>query len=453
MSGERTMRATTLLLASLVLLALAVPALAGERESAAVAEQSVDDLSINSANAVSTVIAVSSRATNLVPGDTNRASDVFWANRDTGRVRSRIVAWDGSQPNGYTYGAALSANGHYMAFSSDASNLVAGDAPPNIFGDAEADIFIAGDSSTGGKIVRIARADGSSPAKLCESPSLSGDGRFVVFTGTDDLLSYFDVLIGDRTTGRVVKKVIASNGAEPGGEEFHPSMSSNGLYVALISSSTNLVKGDTNGYYDLFVASLSTGRVQTRITASNGAQPNGDMYAPSIDSAGRYIAFPSAADNLVPGDTGGYVDIFVADRTTGKTVKRIMASSGAAPNEYSYGTSIDATGRYIAFVSLADNLVTGDTNGKFDIFIADRTTGKVTKRIVASDGTQPNADSDSPLISPDGRYVTFGSEATNLVSGDTNGAPDTFIADTLTGTVLRRVTAYNGAQPTEELDD
>jgi Tol biopolymer transport system component len=391
-------------------------------------------------------IPISSSAANLVPGDTNQASDIFWVNRDTGRVRSRILAWGGSQPNGYTYGAMLSANGHYLAFSSDASNLIAGDAPINPWGDAEADIFIAGDTSTGGKIVRIVGADGRSPAKLCESPALSGDGQFVAFTGTDDMLSYFDIFIGDRTTGRVVRKVIAANGADPDRDEYHPSMSSNGLYVALVSSSTNLVARDTNGYDDLFVASPSRGRIQTRIIASTGAQPNGDMYAPSIDSSGRFIAFPSAADNLVPDDAGGYVDIFVADRTTGNLEKRTMASSGASPDDSSDAPAIDAAGRYIAFVSLAGNLVADDTNGHHDIFIADRTTGKVTKRIVASDGAQPNGDSESPSFSPDGRYVTFRSAATNLVPGDTNGAGDVFIADSLTGKVLRRVVAYNGAQ-------
>jgi Tol biopolymer transport system component len=444
------MRVTIFLLLSLLILVQIVPALAEESTNAVTAEQSPNEVSIQSAGTAGTAVAISSRATNMVPRDTNQASDVFWINRDTGQVRSRILAWNGLQPNGYTYGATLSANGHYMAFSSDASNLVAGDAPLNIFGDAEADIFIAGDSSTGGKIVRIAKTDGGSPAKLCESPSLSGDGRYVAFTGTDDLLSYFDVLIGDRTTGRVVGKVVSGSGAEPDGEDFHPSMSSNGLYVALVSSSTNLVRGDTNGYYDLFVASRSSGRIQTRIMTSSGAQPDGDMYDPSIDSAGRFIAFASTANNLVPGDSGGYTDIFVADRTTGKVVKKIATSSGAAPNDNSYDPSIDAAGRYIAFVSLADNLVAGDTNERYDIFIADRTTGRVTKRIAAWNGAQPNGGSDSPSISPDGRYVTFCSAATNLVSGDTNGSGDAFIADATTGKVLRRVVAYNGAEPNGE---
>jgi archaellum component FlaF (FlaF/FlaG flagellin family) len=139
----------------------------------------------------------------------------------------------------------------------------------------------------------------------------------------------------------------------------------------------------------------------------------------------------------VPGDTNGTWDVFVHDRVTGQTTRVSVASDGTQGNGHSGSPSISADGRYVAFSSSASNLVPGDTNGRGDVFVHDRLTGQTTRVSVASDGTQGNGDSWWPSISADGRYVAFASEASNLVPGDTNGTWDVFVAAAVEPTAMR----------------
>jgi len=173
-----------------------------------------------------------------------------------------------------------------------------------------------------------------------------------------------------------------------------------------------------------------TGIPITRVSvASDGTQGNDRSYYPAISADGRYVAFVSYASNLISTDTNGFRDIFVHDRQTGHTSRVSVASDGTQTNNDSFDVVISADGRYVVFVSYASNLVSDDTNGACDIFIHDRQTGQTSLISVASDGTQGDNDSLFHAISADGRYVAFGSEATNLVPGDTNGAWDIFVHD------------------------
>ena len=144
----------------------------------------------------------------------------------------------------------------------------------------------------------------------------------------------------------------------------------------------------------------------------------------------RYaVAFISLATNLVAGDTNGVEDIFVRDTQTGTTTRVSVANDGSQGNGMSSLASISGDGRYVAFYSGATNLVAGDTNGVWDVFVRDTQAGATTLVSVASDGTQGNDGSSTPSISSDGRYVVFISYATNLVAGDTNATRDVFVRD------------------------
>ena len=193
---------------------------------------------------------------------------------------------------------------------------------------------------------------------------------------------------------------------------------------------------------------LAAGGDTTRVSvASDGAQGNRYSYDPSISADGRYVAFYSYASNLVSGDTNGVYDVFVHDRQSGQTTRVSVASDGAQGNNGSYyDPSISADGRYVAFDSSASNLVSGDTNGARDVFVHDRQGGGTTRVSVASDGAQGGTGSWNPSISADGRYVAFYSGASNLVSGDTNGTDDVFVHDGQTGQTTRISVASDGSQ-------
>jgi Tol biopolymer transport system component len=212
------------------------------------------------------------------------------------------------------------------------------------------------------------------------------------------------------------------------------SISWDGRYVAFESRASNLVPGDTNGCRDIFVRDLQLGITERVSVDTGGTQGDADSRRPSISADGRYVAFVSIASNLVPGDTNGRSDIFVHDRKTAVTELVSVVSGTIQANHDSNDPSISADGRFVAFDSNASNLIPGDTNGAKDVFVKDRQTGTIECVSVTSDGALGNDSSLLGSISGDGRFVAFESYAYNLVSGDTNQSADVFVHDRQTRT-------------------
>ena len=181
-------------------------------------------------------------------------------------------------------------------------------------------------------------------------------------------------------------------------------------------------------------------------TVRVGTLPGGNSQFTAISADGRYIAFGSSSSTLVAGDTNGQADVFVYDRQTAVTARVSVATDGTQGNGFSADPALSGDGRYVAFRSAASNLVAGDTNATTDIFVHDRQTGVTTRASVASDGTQSNGLSQKVAISTDGRYVTFKSSASSLVPADTNDVTDVFVHDRLTGVTTRESVASNGLQ-------
>jgi Tol biopolymer transport system component len=380
-------------------------------------------------------VAFESKASNLVSGDTNGEQDIFVHDRQTGQTTRVSVASDGTQArSGTIYGSlspSISADGRYVAFHSYATNLVSGDT------NLSSDVFVH-DRQTGQTTRVSVASDGTQANNLSADPSISADGRYVAFVSfADNLVSgdtgYVDVFVHDRQTGQTTRVSVATGGGQANGNSYGPSISADGRYVAFESDATNLVSGDTNFSADVFVHDRQTGQTTRVSVASDGTQANGQSSKPSISADGRYVAFMSFADNLVsmyPGPAPRIYRIYVHDRQTGQTTLVSVASDGTPADSGAFYPSISPDGRYVAFRSNASNLVSGDTNGTWDVFVHDRQTRQTIRVSVASDGTQANGVltiSSKPSISYDGRHVAFESDASSLVSGDTNNARDIFV--------------------------
>ena len=207
---------------------------------------------------------------------------------------------------------------------------------------------------------------------------------------------------------------VGTGDVQGNGRSLFPAISADGRFVAFSSRATNLVPGDTNGRLDVFVHDRQTGATSRVSVGSGGTQGNsdsGDFANPALSANGRYVAFMSVATNLVVGDTNSVPDVFVRDRKTGTTSRVSVGPGGAEANLQSYQPALSADGRLVAFQSNAENLVPGDTDGRADVFVHDRTTGKTTRVSVGSDGAQANGNNHSFALSADGRFVAFDNEA------------------------------------------
>jgi Tol biopolymer transport system component len=402
-------------------------------------------------SANSRFVAFYSDATNLISGDTNIYYDVFVHDQATGGITRASVVSDSTQANGHSYSPAISADGRFVAFHSYADNLVAGDTNESV------DVFVH-DRLTG-DIARVSVASDGTEGLNGGSlyPAISADGRFVAFYSCADNLvisdtnDYCDIFVRDRDTddddvfdepGQVstVRVSVASDGTEADYDSGSPSISADGRFVAFESYATTLVVSDTNELYDVFLHDRDTdgdgifdepGDVSTiRLSvASDGTEGNGHSTTPVISADGRYVAFESEAYNLVASDTNAYTDIFLRDWKSGVTTRISVSSSGTEAHWHSDAPSISFNGRYVAFMSQAYDLDPVCSSDDWYVFVRDRLTGETSCVSLASDGTPAEESSWNPSISADGRFVAFGSDADNLVPGDSNESRDIFLRD------------------------
>ena len=258
-------------------------------------------------------------------------------------------------------------------------------------------------------------------------------------------------------TAPTTRVSVSTAGAQGNHDSFAAGISASGRFVVINSLATNLVRGDTNGRYDVFVRDTATGATTRVSVSSSGAQAAagkdefGGSLSGGISADGRYVVFQSDASNLVRGDTNRAEDVFLHDRKTGRTTRLSLDSHGRQANGGSWFPAISSDGRYVAFQSLASNLVRGDTNKLSDVFVHDLATGRTTRVSVDSRGAQARCkagpcESTSPVLSAHGRYVAFQSSATNLVPHDTNRLGDVFVHDRRTGKTIRVSVRSDGKQ-------
>ncbi|RPI72439.1 MAG: hypothetical protein EHM45_22235, partial [Desulfobacteraceae bacterium] len=372
-------------------------------------------------------VAFQSSASNMVLDDTNGCSDIFVRDRQAGTTTRVSLDSSGNQADGHSTCPVISKDGRYVAFISNAANLASGDA------NATWKIFMHDRQTHGTTCISIGSGD-----VIGVTPSLSENGRYLAFTATANNLpnARSAVFVHDNQTGITTCISVDSRGFPANNNSSDPSISDDGRYVVFESNATNLVPRDTNNFSDVFLHDRQTGITTRTSVDSGGVQGNGISDFPSLSGDGRYVVFRSGATNLAPNDPY-YYDIFIHDRETGMTTKVSVDSSGNRANGHSTRPVLSRDGRYVAFESNAANLVTGDDNNRWDIFLHDRQTGGTSRVSVNSNGNQANANSSNPKLSGDGRYVTFGSWAANLIPDDTNAKFDVFVHDCSNGQTAR----------------
>jgi Tol biopolymer transport system component len=347
------------------------------------------------------------------------------------RTTRASVTSDGSQVNQPSLNASISADGNFVAFQSAAPDLVSGDT------NGLTDVFVH-DLRTGATdriSVDSAGNQGNGPSY---APSISSDGRYVAFLSdasnlvSGDTNGATDCFLHDRLTGITELVSLTTSGSESNGPSQSCSVSADGGRVAFCSVATNLVPGDANLAADVFVRDRVAWTTTRVSVTTGGGEANGPSClnsASAISADGNDVVFESTASNLVANDTNGQGDVFLRDLDSGTTELVSVASGGGAGNGASQWPAISGDGRYVAFSSLASDLIAGDLNGTWDVFVRDRTGARTERVSVGVGGQEADGNSGDPAISSDGRYVGFFSQATNLVSDDTNGYGDLFVHD------------------------
>lgn len=379
----------------------------------------------------------------------------------------------------------ISGDGRYVAFVSSATNLVPGFDTFNGMRTCWRDAVYLRDMQTGMITLVSAPISGNEANGESRLPAISADGRYIAFESSSSNLAAdspaggWNLFVRDMQTGTTTIVGALSQGsaaqagtAQPGaangasmatlvaksgaaaaaqaasgmaGTRFirpesstAPAISADGRFIAFASSASDLVEGDTNNAVDVFLHDRQTGKTVRVSVASGGTQGNGDSGTASISADGRFVAFESIADDLVENDTNRKSDVFVHDVQAGTTVRVSVSSDGTEAYAYSLSPSISADGRYVAFTSLDLGMVSTDRNeAGTDIYLHDLQTGITSLESVSSKGLQGvDQDSVHPRISADGRFIVFYSNASRLVPGDKNDSPDAFLRDTQAKTTV-----------------
>ncbi len=376
-------------------------------------------------------VAFASSSNNFVSDDTLSFVDIFVRDLANDTIRRVSVSSLNVQADKSSTTPTISADGRYVSFSSSATSLVLND------NNAKADVF-RHDLQTGTTIrITLDPTGGASNGGVTgtNQPALSSDGRFVIYTSDADNLvagdtnGVRDIFVYDHQSGSTERVSVSSAGVQGDQSATQATITPDGRYVSFISASSTLVSGKTTTIPDVFIRDLQTGTTERVSLSSAGVQGNSSSFVSSLSDDGRYVAFRSNATNLVGSDTNGDYDIFVRDRQTDTTLRVSVDSLENQANGHSYGVSISGDGRYVVFSSDASNLVANDTNSQRDVFVRDLLAGTTRRLSVDKAGMEANGRSDEASIAADGIHVIFSSNASNLVSGDSNGQYDIFISD------------------------
>lgn len=361
-------------------------------------------------------------ADNLVPGDTNLVEDVYLRDLRAGTVARVSVTPSGGEVASAATNPQVSGDGRFVAFECASPALVPGDA------NGALDVFVC--DTTDGSLRResVMSGGGEVDGISCESV-LSTDGLWLAFAsdapclcaaGPHPAVGGRHIYLRDRVHDRTWRVSLGDPGMQHAVEAGHPAVSAHGRFVAFEARYLTAAVGMPAGSKQLYLYDSQTDGVTLVSRDDLGLPANADCSQAAISDSGRYVAYASLADNLVPGDTNGAMDVFLFDRVKQITRRLSVDSLGNQANAMSYRPSLSATGRYVAFTSLASNLSALAPGGDRTVFVRDNDLGVVQLVGISSDAVPANQSAmtqNARTISADGRYAVFDSLATNLVPG------------------------------------
>ena len=346
--------------------------------------------------------------------------------------------------NGRSVRSSISASGRFIAFTSEASNLVTNDTNGHL-----SDTFVRDQVTGTTRLVSVNSAGTGSGNGVSLWATISADGRFVVFqSNAGDLAA--DALGGtifmrDMVAGKTILVSVNHTGTGNGnGFSGRAWISPNGRYVTFSSQASDLVTNDTNGSVeDVFVRDLVAGTTKLVSVNSTGTGSGNDAsltnYRSTVSANGRFVAFYSVASDLVPYDYNGKGDVFVRDTVAGTTelVSVNYTGTGGGNNHTGSDYGISPDGRFIIMNTWATDLVENDFNGTYtDVFVRDRVAGRTTPLgiNIAGTGTGSPYGSTDAVMSANGRFVAFTSYAADLTNNDKTTNGDVYVRDLIAGT-------------------
>lgn len=391
--------------------------------------QANEESYLGSFSADGRLIMFESEATNLAQGDVNGASDIFIHDRVSGVTTLVSQSISGVPGNAPSFFATFTPDGRFVAFASSASDLVANDANGNA-----TDMFVRDLLSGTTELVSVSSA-GEQANGDSGWGATSADGRYVAFLSraTNLVAGVVDgsnqVFLRDRVAGTTILVSRSSSGAVGDGDCWGVAISANGSIVSFGSTATNLVSGDSNQMSHVFVHEIASGVTECISATPSGLPGNGWSYNGELSADGRIATFASYSSDLIAGGTNGQCHEFVRDRLAGTTEIVSVDTSGNEGNGYSWPGNLSADGRFISFGSMASNLVAGDTNQSEDSFVHDRLTGETFLAGLTSTGHLCQYGSYGGRISPDGRHVAFSGQGEDIIPGGAHGHVLLFVRD------------------------
>jgi Tol biopolymer transport system component len=387
-----------------------------------------------SASANGHQVAFVSHASNLGPPDPNgQVPDIYLFNADTATVTLVSAAVGGAGADGASSEPSISADGTMVAFASHATNLVPGGTQghhENIFVRRPGGTILISRSSSGGP----ANGDSSQPVLSADGHYLAFTSTASNLVPGDSNKKA-DVFICNLVTAQIRAVSVTGGGNEGNGPSTNPAISADGRFVSFDSAATNLAAGIHNHVANVFVRDTSKGKTRLVSVSSTGRAQNAAVSPPysqisALSADGRYVVFDSSATNLAPGAKNGYTAVFRRDLRTRHTILVSRSTLGAAADNDSFAPSVSADGNDVAFDSYASNLAQ-PWAPVANVFVRDISHGTTLTVDVAPDGGPRAAELHTnflqrPAISADGRVVAFASGADNLVAGDHNGVADVF---------------------------